>query len=535
MKNRSQLLIICCLILLILIGVFLRSYKITSIPPALHPDESGTTYNAYLLLSTGYDEYGKWFPFTFRNDFSPLIFYATIPFVAIFGLTELSTRLPTLLISIAFLLAFFRFTQILFCNRKLTVLVTLLITLSSWHIRMSRLGLEMMWALFFQTVASCFLLYAINVKTRQRFYTISAFLIFSLSIISYQSAKMTTPLLILSIYTIYAKRFFKKNIILSLSLFFIFIIIPIGTYFVIRPFHEMRFVGISVFTVWKNAYRSGTNLFTLQPLTALFQTILSNYIVHFDPQLLFFNNDRLRYFQLSELGMLYPWQFFFLITGIVYLFRNIKSRPFQFLLTWILIAPFPAALTTGVPYANVGRALMLFPGLELITALGIIWITALLRKKHFLFLLLFCTGLIFIEGMYVHTFLFQYFNIMPKKYATFWGEPLKKVLPYVLAYESTVDKIIITNVNNQAYMYFLFYAQKSPTWFLSQSKQLSKIVGYSTIGKYEFRKINWPQDSHLKNTLLVGTTEEIPSATKSFIIETPDRLTSTPMLRILKL
>src|SRR3990167_6067059 len=82
------------------IGILLRLYGLTRVPPALHGDELGTGYNAYSLIKTGVDEYGKSFPLTFRNDFSPLIFYATLPYVWVLGLNEFSTRLPTAIVGI---------------------------------------------------------------------------------------------------------------------------------------------------------------------------------------------------------------------------------------------------------------------------------------------------------------------------------------------------------------------------------------------------------------------------------------------------
>jgi hypothetical protein len=37
------------------------------------------------------------------------------------------------------------------------------------------------------------------------------------------------------------------------------------------------------------------------------------------------------------------------------------------------------------------------------------------------------------------------------------------------------------------------------------------------IGKYEFRNINWGQDKTLKNTLLIGSPEEIPAGVHGLI------------------
>lgn len=50
------------LFLVLLIGALFRLYKLVSVPVALHGDELGIGYNAYSLLLTGKDEYGKLLP-----------------------------------------------------------------------------------------------------------------------------------------------------------------------------------------------------------------------------------------------------------------------------------------------------------------------------------------------------------------------------------------------------------------------------------------------------------------------------------------
>src|SRR3989344_3711177 len=156
-KIRFSILIIAS-ILFLAFGV--RLYRLTEIPTALHGDELGTGYNAYLLLNSGKDENGRFLPFSFRNDFSPFIFYATVPFVAIGGLSEITTRLPTIIpgLTTIILLAILVFQ--LTHRRKLALLVLLLMAFSSWHIRFSRVALEMIWALAFQLTGILFYLKA---------------------------------------------------------------------------------------------------------------------------------------------------------------------------------------------------------------------------------------------------------------------------------------------------------------------------------------------------------------------------------------
>ncbi len=55
MKNKLFLSIL-------ILAFILRFYKLGTIPKGLDWDENSNAYNAYSILKTGRDEYGKFFP-----------------------------------------------------------------------------------------------------------------------------------------------------------------------------------------------------------------------------------------------------------------------------------------------------------------------------------------------------------------------------------------------------------------------------------------------------------------------------------------
>ena len=93
---------------IIVIGLFIRIYKLDSIPGGFFADEAAIGFNAYKLLTTGNDEYGVPHPFFFQSfgDYRlPIPIYVNIPAIALFGLNEFSIRLTAVifgLISIVF-------------------------------------------------------------------------------------------------------------------------------------------------------------------------------------------------------------------------------------------------------------------------------------------------------------------------------------------------------------------------------------------------------------------------------------------------
>src|SRR3990167_8023135 len=95
------------LLAIIILGVFLRFYRLADIPPGPYSDEAAYGYNAYSILKTGQDEWGQKFPLTFQSfgDFKPPgTAYLTIPSIAVFGLNTFAIRFPAALLATATIL-----------------------------------------------------------------------------------------------------------------------------------------------------------------------------------------------------------------------------------------------------------------------------------------------------------------------------------------------------------------------------------------------------------------------------------------------
>ena len=79
----------------LVLGSFYVSFTLTTVPPSLSHDEVAIAYNAYSILKTGKDEYGKPYPLLFRSfddyKLSGMV-YASIPAVALFGKTAMGAR-----------------------------------------------------------------------------------------------------------------------------------------------------------------------------------------------------------------------------------------------------------------------------------------------------------------------------------------------------------------------------------------------------------------------------------------------------------
>src|SRR3989344_8265437 len=88
---------------IVLISIILRFWQLDSVPPSLDWDEASWGYNAYSILETGSDEYGKRLPIVIRsfNDYKPALYaYLTIPVIAVLGLTDFAVRFANALFGV---------------------------------------------------------------------------------------------------------------------------------------------------------------------------------------------------------------------------------------------------------------------------------------------------------------------------------------------------------------------------------------------------------------------------------------------------
>ena len=113
--------------MIFILAFFLRTYKLSTLPPGFHVDEVKAGWNAYSLWLTGRDDWLHPFPLhydTFGDQRPTGLFYAIIPSLKLFGLTQYAVRFtPALFGSLAVFAVFF-----------LSFLITLfLLNCRSWH------------------------------------------------------------------------------------------------------------------------------------------------------------------------------------------------------------------------------------------------------------------------------------------------------------------------------------------------------------------------------------------------------------------
>ena len=132
-------------LIIFILALFLRFYKLGIIPSGLDWDEVSNAYNAYSILKTGHDEYNNFLPLYNRSfdDYKPpLYMYLEVPSVAIFGLTPFAARVPSALLGSLSTIVIYLLIKRLFNKENLALVAMALAAISPWQLQFSRVGFE---------------------------------------------------------------------------------------------------------------------------------------------------------------------------------------------------------------------------------------------------------------------------------------------------------------------------------------------------------------------------------------------------------
>ena len=192
--------------LIVLVAVLLRFSFFGVVPPALNWDEASLGYNAFSILKTGHDEWGRFMPLTFEafGDYKlPVYIYSAVPFVGILGLNEWAVRLPSMLAGVLSVLLIYWIILIESRNQTWAVTSALLLAVSPWATFLSRIALEANLAFCLFLIGIFFLILGYKLrqiaKKNSVICFIGAALFFGLTLFTYNSARVFIPLFLVTV------------------------------------------------------------------------------------------------------------------------------------------------------------------------------------------------------------------------------------------------------------------------------------------------------------------------------------------------
>jgi len=487
------------LFIIILLALFLRSYKLGEIPNGLSWDEAAQGYNAFTLSETGKDEFGKTWPVSFFEsfgDFKPVLYtYSAIIPIKIWGLNEFSTRFPSAFFgTITVLITFFLVLEIFHKSEKkkiIALLSTFFLAISPWHIQMSRAAFEANLGLFWIVLGIYLLLKGINGKT---IYVPISAVPFAATFYTFNSTRVFTPIILLIIAVINIKEWKKywKSAILFF-IFFVILLIPILPH-LLSPQAKLRFNEVNIFsdlkpieqsnvrmevdnnTWWSRILHNRRWMFSME--------YLRHYLDNLNLRFLFLVGDGNPKFSIQDVGQMYLVNLPFFLFGLLFLIRKYKNERLLILL-WLLGGIIPAGTARETPHAL--RILQTLPCWQIIISIG--WLESYLiikNKKlgHLLYSILIFL-LLFNAIWYLHNYYYHY----PKEYAGEWQYGYKDAIEYINTNYNKYDHVVFTENMGRPYIFFLFFNKYNNNDFLKTADIKRDAFGFVNVrgfNKYLF-------------------------------------------------
>lgn len=497
------------LIIVLLIASLLRFYRLGSNPPSLTWDEAAWGYNAYTLGTDGKDEFGRFLPLVYLEsfgDFKPPVYaYLDIIPVKIFGLDEFAVRFPSALFgTLTVLLTYFLVKELFTKAKNLPSLAALIVAISPWHIMLSRAAFEANIASFFIVCGVWLFFLAMR---KNHWFLLASATAFILSMYTFNSARIVSPLLALVLIIAFHKQLFNKWAQTLIAGLLVFILILPLARFLTTPQAALRFKEVNIFSDeeivrqsnqeiandnnawWSKIVHNRRWLYT--------QSFFRHYFDHFNPNYLFIKGDGNPKFSIQSVGELYLWDAPFLIIGFFWLFRK-KEGYWWFVPVWMLLGIIPAATARETPHAL--RTEAIIPTMQLVVAYGLIFffemisnINSAMQNKilniriNYLIFTLCTLFLIFNISYFLHTYYAHY----AREYSGEWQYGYKESIKYVSSVASKYNNIYVTEALGRPYVYYAFYLQINPRQFRQQIKVNRDVFGFvdiAQIGKYFFKK-----------------------------------------------
>ncbi len=517
----NKKLTIAILALSILISLFLHIYKLNEVPPCINADEAAFAYNAYSILKTGKDEYGKFMPLrfeSFRDYKLPVYSYLSIPFIAVFGLNDFSTRALNIVLGIAFVPLIYLLTKELFENKKVALFASFLTSLSPGVYILSRHAHEGVESTFF--VLTGLLFFIKYLKSRKLIYFVLSNFAILLNAFSYQTGRIYLVVFFF-IYIFFLvkgeknqKKFFfiKVGISILILLFSLFYDFKYG----LNRVNNLFFFKNSGFRLTLTEYvaEHSTRLIH-NKISEAIREITNRYFYQLSPQYLLVAGDTNWRFGFPNLGLFTPIEFLLFFIGLYYLFKN--KEKFRFIVLFLfLITPLNNALTWQDP-SLIRTYFMLFP-IIIISSYGAVNLFKEYRAAKILFTISFITLVIF--GFYKFNDWDLYFYHYPKRPITIraWQCGYKELTEYVKKNYDRYDKFYITDRHGQPYIFFLYYWKYDPKSYQKQAKISGPDrYGFGQVAKFDKFEFHFVFDLKLKKSVFIGYPESFNDAPQEIL------------------
>jgi 4-amino-4-deoxy-L-arabinose transferase-like glycosyltransferase len=356
------------LLAIIVVGAFLRLFRLADLPPGDGYDVAQYGLDALDILDGARPIF---LPANFGRE--PLFSYLVAFVYSVTGPGAFGIHLATALIGIATIPAVYWAARELVAGEEAAVLTwasllaALVTAVSYWHLNYSRAGLRVIWVPLFAALISAAL--ARGLREGDRRYLALSGLLLGLSLYTYQAARLL-PLLVLAgfLYHFVARRCFDRSAAADMLLTFglaLLVFAPLGWFAVQQP---------EVFNdrLRQTALLAGENGSVDQAKAILEQA--GRAVAMF-----FIRGDDEPLYTIPGRPSLNPFLGLAFMIGLVVAAWRWKQPSWLYLLTWLVLLTAPAMIADQAATAK--RALGAFPAVALLIAAGLTVPWAAWRKR----------------------------------------------------------------------------------------------------------------------------------------------------------
>lgn len=491
------------LILILFFGAIFRLWGLGKIPEGFHADEAAFGYNAYSLLKTGKDEYGKPMPLILRSfdDYKGAVYsYLTVPFVASFGLNEFSVRLPTSIAGTLIVLVSAVMTFALTQNILLSLVTATIVSFAPSSLLLSRVQSDPLVAVLFMLVGwYCIEKY---VDSKKHIWAVCGLGFWIMSCFTYASPRILLLGFVPLLFWYYLPKLDKK---MKLVLAAIFVSILLATIYLMFGSSGSRFGQVNIFSsqdvmlslneqIREDGVAGSTIVSTRMyhnKIVDYGRYIIHNYATYFGFDFLFFQAYQPEREKIPNTGFMYFIDLPFLLIGL-YQIIKLKKRWGYFILGWFFFTPLTLAVF-GQETPNIHRYYFsILPG-SMVVAFGIIQCIKFTHKNIRLFVIL---GIIVMYGLNILFFTHELFVHQPLHAPYYRGFAYKEMVRSLPNIYQNYDKIVITKTNSSPYIYLLFYMGYNPKRY--QELGSPRDYDYTGFDKYIFVPLDCPNVKYRK-------------------------------------
>ncbi|QNE38558.1 glycosyltransferase family 39 protein [Hymenobacter sp. NBH84] len=486
MRNKYKNRII--VIILIIIGAFIRVYEFPAIPPGLNQDEAASAYESYSLAKTGEDRWGNktpaYFP-SWGSGQNVLLAYLSIPFINQLGLTIFSARIVMLLIGLLTL------PLIYYCIRPLgssIALIGLLFIVSvPWHFMLSRWGLESNISPFFMLLGCTTLSRALLAK--KSYWILFCLIPFALSLYAYGTVLIVLPMFFIIIIH-FNYRIIKVNYKKWIGALFIFVILsfPFITFILENYiFHRDILLLDQLFF--------GTPLFPSNRLNQVSRGSWKAILYENSHFILSGFDDHSPFSKMDGFNILFSFALVLSFIGSVFfLYQYFYKEKIKYVVMYeqyfVLLSIFFAWLVSSlflslIFFLNVNRFNNFYIPCLVMSAWGIFCVLAYVKNRIWRSILyVVVLSVVIIENGLAINYYFNSYSSYEIKDS--FNDGLREA--YIATDSLPVTQVCITNELSQSYIYTLFYLQYSPKKFREEVdfEIENGIYKVNKFGKYIF-------------------------------------------------